>query len=96
MEFEWDPAKDASNRAKHGLGFGEIVVIFADQETTIVDLTEPEHGETRFKAIGHYGDQIVAVIFTMRAGMCRIISARSSSRNERKEPRQGEAIARWY
>ena len=48
MEFEWDPAKDAGNLAKHGVSFSEASTIFGDPlEVTIPD---PEHSEdeTRF------------------------------------------------
>ena len=27
MRVEWDPANDRENRAKHGLGFDEVVVV---------------------------------------------------------------------
>ena len=30
MQFEWDPAKDASNRAKHGMGLGEATTMTDD------------------------------------------------------------------
>ena len=52
MEFEWDPAKDAGNLAKHGVSFSEASTIFGDPlEVTIPD---PEHSEdeTRFLSLG--------------------------------------------
>jgi uncharacterized DUF497 family protein len=30
MDFEWDPAKDADNRAKHGVAFEEASSVFGD------------------------------------------------------------------
>ncbi len=38
LEFEWDPAKEASNRAKHGIDFAEAVTAFDDpHEVTVRD-----------------------------------------------------------
>lgn len=28
MRFEWDPAKEAANRRKHGLSFGDVTGLF--------------------------------------------------------------------
>lgn len=43
MEFEWDPEKDAKNRAKHGVDFAEAMTVFGDPlEITIRD---PDHSE---------------------------------------------------
>jgi hypothetical protein len=34
--FEWDPAKDFENFARHGVSFSEAQVAFADQRCVIV------------------------------------------------------------
>jgi uncharacterized protein len=41
--------------------------------------------EEREIAVGMAQDQIVTVIFTMRYGKCRIISARRATRNEQHD-----------
>ena len=84
MLFEWDAAKDAANRAKHGIGFDEAAEIFAGPV-----LTEPSprgHAdEARHMSIGMArGDLIVAVVHLDRSGVMRILSARPSSRAERR------------
>ncbi len=30
MRFEWDPAKDESNFAKHGIHFEDVLTVFED------------------------------------------------------------------
>jgi len=30
MQFEWDPAKELANRAKHGIGFAAAATVFSD------------------------------------------------------------------
>lgn len=84
MLFEWDEAKDAANRIKHGIGFEEAATIFAGPV-----LTEPsprEHdAEARFKSIEVMrGELIVAVVHVDRSGVLRIISARPAHARERR------------
>ncbi len=79
--FEWDPAKDASNRQKHGLSFEEAASIFAGPILTGPD---PYEGEEREKSFGLLGGRVViCVIHTYRDGNIRIISARKATANER-------------
>jgi uncharacterized DUF497 family protein len=47
-------------------------------------MTNPEHEEDRFKIVGSVGDEILAVIYTIRGNKYRIISARRASRGERR------------
>ena len=43
------------------------------------------NNEVRFVAIGCIEDVEIAVVYTVRAGACRIISARRARMNEREE-----------
>ena len=74
MEFEWDEAKRLSNFEKHGIDFVDVVIDF-------------QHGERRVTAIGTINDddRIVAVVYTMRDRVTRIISLRRARRYERKD-----------
>ena len=57
MEFEWDPAKDADNQAKHGVQFQDASTVFGDPlAVTIVD---PDHStdELRFLTTGMSAQQ---------------------------------------
>jgi uncharacterized DUF497 family protein len=85
MEFEWDPAKDAANQTKHGISFVAATAIFADPAHLEEDVTRPEFGEVRKKAIGQLtSGWTVAVIYTDRGDRRRIISARRARTNERQ------------
>ena len=52
MDFDYDSAKDAINRAKHGvaLAFGRWV--FADRDHIVLASFRPIDGEDRYKAAG--------------------------------------------
>lgn len=83
MRFEWDPAKEELNEEKHDISFEDATLVFEDPFVFIEDSTKPEHGEERFRAIGQMGPTMVTVIFTVREGRRRIISARRAHQNER-------------
>jgi uncharacterized DUF497 family protein len=84
MEFEWDPAKAASNLAKHGIGFTDATEIFDDPDVYITPDPRP-YGEIRFQAIGIVKGELALVVYTLRGGgVYRIISARRANRRERK------------
>lgn len=81
MEFEWDPAKDRANLEKHGIDFEDAIGIF---ERQVFTERSDREGEERWKAVGMLEGREIAVIYTMREGRHRIISARRASRNERR------------
>jgi uncharacterized DUF497 family protein len=87
MEFEWDSAKDATNRRKHGIGFREAAEIFRGPIDTRED-TRRDYGERRFIALGEYDGEVIRVVFTGRGSAVRIISAWKANRNERQQYKQ--------
>ena len=83
-EFEWDEAKNASNRQKHGISFEEAILIFNGPVLTRADVHH-ESGEVRELSFGLLGGIVVlAVAHTDRNGRKRIISARKATARERK------------
>lgn len=90
--FEWDPAKDAINRQKHGIGFVDAAIVFDDPDRLVEDSTRPEHGEERRQTIGRMGQIVVVVVHTDRRARRRIISARRASRDERRRYDQGATV----
>jgi len=52
VEFEWDPAKAASNLPKHRVTFEEAVTVFGDPLASTI--TDPDHSEdeARFVTLG--------------------------------------------
>jgi uncharacterized protein len=83
MGFEWDQAKDAANRRKHGLGFREAAEIFRGVVVVAED-TRRDYGEQRFIALGEYDGEVIRLVFAERDRNIRIISAWKANRNGRK------------
>ena len=84
MKFEWDPDKDAENVRKHGVSFEMARVIFNDYILARVD-DRADYGETRYVGTGQMDvDTLVTVVYTGRAGVVRLISARPASQRERR------------
>lgn len=85
LEFEWDSRKAHRNLKEHGVSFGEAATVFRD--TLSLTIADPDHSdsEDRFVDIGmsHLG-RLLVVSFTERKDRIRIISARPTTRAERK------------
>lgn len=73
--FEWDPAKDAGNRLKHGVTFAQAQYAFADPLRVIA--RDDSHGssEQRFYCFGVVAGAVLTVRFTWRGGVIRIFGA---------------------
>lgn len=82
MNFEWDDAKAATNRRKHGVSFEEAAEVFVSP--AIFEDTGHSEKEPRYLAIGFSAkSRLLTVAFTRReAGIYRIVSARRASKNE--------------
>jgi uncharacterized protein len=82
-EFEWDPAKETSNRLKHGVDFETASVIWDGPVIEKRDARR-DYGEARVIALGMVERRILAVVYTWRHETRRIISARKATRRERQ------------
>jgi hypothetical protein len=83
-EFEWDDAKARANLAKHGVPFGYASRVFLDPGMVEFDASNEGDDEVRQKAVGLIEDRLFVVVFTDRAGVCRIISARRANTKEQR------------
>ena len=84
--FEWDPIKAKKNIKIHGVSFDEASTSFKD--TLSLTIYDPLHSdeEDRFVLIGNsYKNHLLAVVHTERGDKIRIISARKTTKNERKQ-----------
>ena len=84
MEFEWDLIKNQRNIEKHGIDFVDAVCIFKRPTLEVVD-NRRDYGEKRIAAMGVVEDVLLYVVYTTRAGIRRIISARRANRREREK-----------
>ena len=92
MRFEWDEAKNLSNRRKHGVSFEEASQVFRDSLYVSVQ-DRIEDGELRWQTLGLVeGLLLLIVAHTVReerddgtsVEVIRIISARPATRRERR------------
>ena len=84
MHVEWDPAKARSNLAKHEISFWDVEPAFNDKfAITIPD--EYSIFEERFELIDADAlGRLLTVSYTYRNNSIRIISARLSTKSERR------------
>lgn len=83
MPFDFDPAKEAINKAKHRMSLSEAEHF--DFDTAIIMEDDRErYGEQRFRAIGQLRNsgRIVVLIYTFRGGILRPISIRKAEPKE--------------
>ncbi len=85
MEFEWDPQKATSNRAKHGVSFQEAATAFGDP--LAMTYFDPDHSdlEDRYLTFGSSENgRLLIVSHADRGKTTRIISARAATPRERR------------
>jgi hypothetical protein len=85
MQFEWDSDKADRNRNKHGVSFSEAATVFADELS--ITFADPDHSieEERYITVGQSeSSRVLIVSHTDRAHQIRIISARETTRAERR------------
>jgi uncharacterized DUF497 family protein len=80
MIYEFDEAKSAANKAKHGLDFSEAQKLWQDADA--VELPARSDAEERKILIAKAGEKIWSAIFTERDDRIRIISVRRARSNE--------------
>jgi uncharacterized protein len=84
MSFEFDPAKNAENRAKHRLSLSAAIDVFDGPFIEEVD-DRSDYGETRFIATGPIpavGGRLFVVVYTWRNANRRLISFRKANERE--------------
>jgi uncharacterized DUF497 family protein len=79
VTIEFDPAKDKTNVAKHGISLSratefEILAFIEDDRR--------EYRETRYRAWGLIDDMPHCLVFTIRRGQVRAISLRRAHKKE--------------
>ena len=85
LDFEWDEYKAAINLAKHRVSFVAASEVFNDPFAVDVEERSLDYGEVRRRIVGLSNGIFLAVIYTERGDMIRIISARRATRAERRE-----------
>jgi uncharacterized DUF497 family protein len=90
-KFEWDDAKAAQNYADHAVTFETAERVFQDP-FAIERLDDREdYDEDRYVIIGMVEDRVLCVVYTLRNGSIRIISARGAEPHERRRYHEDNA-----
>ena len=69
VKIECDLAKDASNRAKHGVSLGEAERLDWDEMIATED-RRPGYGERRMIGMSRIGPRLYVVVFTEHGNAC--------------------------
>jgi uncharacterized protein len=88
MAYQWDREKAVTNLRKHGIDFADAVSVFSDD----LAITTPDErfDEERFITIGLDAlGRVLVVVYTWRGQKIRLISARSATRQERRQYEEG-------
>lgn len=80
MEFEFDPAKSASNLEKHGIDFTAVQALWDDPMR--VEIPARTVDEPRWLVIAQIAGRHWSAVVTYREQRIRIISARRSRKEE--------------
>ena len=82
--FDWDEGNIHKNETKHGLKWTTIEEVFFNEPLLIVEDFKHSLNECRCVALGRNDfNELITVVFTVRANLIRVISARVMSKKER-------------
>lgn len=85
VDIEFDPAKAASNLAKHKVSFAHAEQALRDPMAFTIEDPDAE-GEFRFVTLGMDAlGRVLVVVHTPRGDRVRLISARKASRGESEQ-----------
>ena len=82
MEFEYDPAKSARNRSKHGVDFERAKQLWLDEDRLVVPVRGDS--EERRALLGKMEDKLWVMFYKHRGDRVRIISVRRARPKEEK------------
>lgn len=85
VDIEFDPAKAASNLAKHKISFAHAEQVLRDPMAVTIEDPDSK-GELRLVTLGMDAlGRVLVVVHTPRGERARLISARKASRGESEQ-----------
>jgi uncharacterized DUF497 family protein len=91
-EFDWDPNKARTNRAKHNVDFSDARRAFDDPFAIDWSDDRQNYGEDRFITLGMVEGRLLHVTYTMPDDRTiRIVSARRARPNEKRKYHESQA-----
>ena len=83
VAYEWDPAKEKANYAKHGVHFADAVGALEDERA--LSEADTSTAEERFRTLGmDFLGRVIIVVYTYRGENIRLITARAAKPQQRK------------
>lgn len=79
--FEYDTAKSAANRSKHGISLEQAQQLWGGPSVTVAARSIDEE---RWMIIGRIESRLYSCVYTERGNVIRLISARRSRENEER------------
>ena len=90
LEFEWSARKANENFQKHGVAFENAKTVFGDRLAGVHYDEKHSNSEVRYVTIGEaVGGELLVVSHTVEGAKVRIISARTSTKGERRRYEEG-------
>jgi len=80
MDFEYDAAKSAANKAKHGIDFESAQALWTDPR--LLEVPARTEDEPRFLGIGRIDGKHWSAVYVYRAEKVRLISVRRAREQE--------------
>ncbi len=88
MAYQWDREKAIANLRKHGIDFADATFVLSDD--LAITISDERFDEERFVTIGVDAlGRILVVVYTLRHGEIRLISARKATRQEQQQYQEG-------
>jgi uncharacterized DUF497 family protein len=84
MKFEWHIQKSEDCFQNRGFDFAYAIRAFLDPDRTIRKDDRYDYEESRYILMGKIDFRLFCVVYTMRHGVIRIISARKANSREVK------------
>ena len=82
MDYEWDERKRAANLSKHGFDFRDAIALFDGRPVYNYGSRRAE--EDRVVTVGSLNEVFVAVVWTERDSVIRLISMRRARDEEKR------------
>jgi uncharacterized protein len=83
--FEWDDNKALANLAKHKVSFGMGCKVFDDDLSVEMDDEQFHDGEDRWLRVGMVAGRLIAVAYTLRGEIIRVISVRGATPRKKRQ-----------
>lgn len=90
--FQWDEGNATKNWTLHQVAQAEAEQVFFNRPVMVAPDLKHSEDEPRYAALGQTdGGRRLAIVFTLRGMLVRVISARDMSRPERRMYEQAQA-----